>query len=142
MNDEPIQIGQVEVKFKLEPADTNGNLAMFEFSVPAGAKVPVPHYHREYDEVAYGLQGSMTFTVDGKEIEIGPGDSVFIPRGAVHGFKNNGESLAKALAVVTPGLISFTFFKEVADVLMAGGPPDLSQIKDVMLKHGLVPVLP
>ena len=39
---------------------------MFEFTVPAGAKVPVPHSHRHYDETIYGVAGVVTFTVDGK----------------------------------------------------------------------------
>ena len=39
---------------------------MFEFLVPVGAKVPLPHYHESFDETIYVLEGIMTFTVDGK----------------------------------------------------------------------------
>ena len=43
---------------------------MFEFTVPSGAKVPVPHYHEHFDETIYGLEGIMAFTVENKAINI------------------------------------------------------------------------
>ncbi len=142
MKNETIRVGQISIRFLLEAVDTNGSLAMFEFIVPAAAKMPVPHYHKEYDETIYGLEGVMTFTVEGKPVEIGPGQSCFIPRGAVHGFTNQKQTQAKALAVVTPALLGSNFFKDMAAIVNAGGPPDVEKMKAVMLKHGLVPVIP
>ena len=114
---------------------------MFEFAVPAGAKVPVPQYHKQYDETIYGIEGVLTFTVEGKSVDIGPGDCCFIPRGAIHGFVNSKQQNAKALAIVTPALIGPDFFQEMASIVNAGGPPDIEKVKAVMSMHGLVPVL-
>ncbi len=139
MNNETIRVGQIGIRFLLESADTNGALAMFEFTVPVGARVPVPHSHKSYDETIYGLQGVITFTVDGKAVLIGPGEACFIPRGAVHGFNNLHQTDATALAVVTPALIGPEFFKDVAAIISAGGPPDVEKLKAVMARHGLVP---
>lgn len=140
--EEVIRVGQIEIRFLLEGKDTNGQLAVFEFTVPAGAKVPMPHYHERYDETIYGLEGLMTFTINGQAKDIAPGEAAFIPRSAVHGFNNLKPTTAKALAVVTPALIGPEFFREVADIVNAGGPPDPEKIKAVMLRHGLVPVPP
>jgi quercetin dioxygenase-like cupin family protein len=142
VKDELIRVGQIGIRFLLEAADTNGSVAMFEFTVPAGAKVPVPHYHKAYDETIYGVDGVVTFTVEGKPVDIGPGESCFIPRGAVHGFNNLKQSDVKALAVITPALLGPDFFKETAAIVNAGGPPDVEKLKAVMLKHGLVPAMP
>ena len=139
---EIIRIGQIEIRFLLEGKDSSGQLAMFEFTVPAGAKVPMPHYHERYDEIIYGLEGVVTFTVNGQPTDIAPGQSCFIPRGAVHGFNNLDATTARALAVVTPALLGPEFFREMATIIYAGGPPDMEKIKAVMTKHGLVPVLP
>src|SRR5215472_10033375 len=139
MKREIIQVGQIAINFLLESADTNRSLAMFEFMVPVGARVPRPHYHKHYDETIYGVQGVITFTVEGKTVDIGPGESFFIPRGAVHGFNNLKQIDAKALAVITPAPLGPDFFKEAADIVNAGGPPDLEKLKAVMAKHGLVP---
>ena len=140
-NKEIIRIGQIEIKFLLEASDTNGHLTMFEFLVPNGAKVPLPHYHESFDEVIYGLEGTMTFTVDGKTVELGQGQSLFIPRGVAHGFNNLGQQSAKALSVVTPGLIGPEYFKDIAEIVNAGGPPDIEKMKLVFKKHGLVPII-
>jgi quercetin dioxygenase-like cupin family protein len=142
MKKETIKAGQVTVDFLLEAADTNGSSAMFEFTVPAGVKVPVPHYHENFDETIYGLEGVMTFTVEGKAIDIAPGETCFIPRGAVHGFNNLQQEDAKALAVITPALLGPIYFKEVAEIVNAGGPPDVAKLKQVMAKHGLIPAMP
>ncbi|MCC7233068.1 MAG: cupin domain-containing protein [Bacteroidia bacterium] len=142
MKNETIRIGQITIDFVLEAADTNGSVAMFEFGVPAGAKVPLPHYHEHYDETIYGLEGVITFTVEGKSVDIASGESCFIPRGAVHGFNNLRPQNAKALAVITPALLGPNFFKECAEIVNAGGLPDVDKLKAVMAKHGLVPVLP
>ncbi len=104
MSQETIRVGQIEIRFRLESKDTDGQLAAFEFTVPAGAKVPTPHSHEHYDETIYGLEGVMTFTVNGRPNDIGPGQICFIPRGVVHGFNNVKSANAKALAVVTPAL--------------------------------------
>ena len=138
---EIIKIGQLEIKFLLEASDTNGALTMFEFLVPVGAKVPLPHYHESFDETIYGLEGIMTFTVDGKTVGLEEGQSLFIPKGVVHGFNNLSQQNAKALAVSTPGLIGSEYFKELAIIVNGGGPPDIEKIKVVFKKHGLVPVM-
>ena len=139
---EIIRVGQIEIRFLLEGKDSSGQLAMFEFTVPAGAKVPMPHYHERYDETIYGLEGVMTFNVNGQPKENAAGETLFIPRGAVHGFTNLKPDSAKALAVVTPALIGPEFFREIAAIVNAGGPPDVEKVKAVRAKHGLVPVLP
>jgi quercetin dioxygenase-like cupin family protein len=142
MPPEIIRVGQIEIRFLLEGKDTDGRLAAFEFTVPAGAKVPVPHSHERYDETIYGLEGVLTFTVNGQPVDIAVGETCFIPRGAVHGFNNLKPSNAKGLAVVTPALISPEFFREMAAIINAGGTPDVEKLKAVMNKHGLVPAPP
>jgi quercetin dioxygenase-like cupin family protein len=99
------------------------------------------HYHERYDESIYGLEGVMTFTVNGQPTDIAPGQSLFIPRGEVHGFNNLKSANARALAVVTPALIGPDYFREMAAIVNSGGPPDPEKIKAVMTRHGLVPAL-
>ena len=138
---EEIRIGGIEVRFLLEGEQTGGSLAMFEFGVPAGTKVPAPHSHDGYEETIYGLAGVLTWTVGGDAHEVGPGEVLTIPRGVVHGFDNGGDVDARALAVVTPGILGAAYFRETADVIAAaaGGPPDLAALGDVMRRHGLTP---
>ena len=115
---------------------------MFEFDVAAGARVPIAHSHNAYEETIYGLAGVLTFTVDGQKTEIGPGELLCIPRGAIHRFDNFHSTDAKMLAIVTPGVLGPDYFREIAAVIAAtaGGPPNPAAIADVMRRHGLTPV--
>ncbi len=142
MQREIIQVGQIGIRFLLEAADTNGALAMFEFTVPVGARMPLPHKHERYDETIYGVKGVVRFTVEGKTVDIAPGESCFVPRGAVHGFDNLTQTDGKALAIITPALLGPDFFKEAAAIVNVGGPPDVKKLNAVMAKHGLVAVMP
>lgn len=135
-----IRIGQIEVRFLQAKEQTGGALDLFEFTVPAAAKVPVPHYHRDYDETIYGLSGVLTWTLDGERREVGPGETLFIPRGAVHHFANRHDETARSLAVLTPGLVGPAYFREMAALIVPGVPPDPARVREVMLRHGLVPV--
>jgi quercetin dioxygenase-like cupin family protein len=143
---EEIRIGGLGIRFLVEGAGSGGagsggSVAMFEFTVAAGAKVPIAHSHDGYEETVYGLEGVLTFTVDGQKVAIGPGDSFCIRRGAVHRFDNVEPAGAKVLAVITPGILGPEYFREVAEVVKAaaGGPPDPKAIGAVMLRHGLTP---
>jgi quercetin dioxygenase-like cupin family protein len=141
MAQEEIRIGGIDVRFLIEGEQTNGALAMFEFGVAAGTKVPAPHSHDAFDETIYGLEGVLTWTVDGEAHHVGPGEVLAIPRGVVHGFDNTGETDARALGVVTPGILGPAYFREIAEVVAqaGGGPPDLPALAEVMRRHGLTP---
>ncbi len=139
---EEIRIGGIAVRFLLQGESSGGSVAMFEFDVAAGAKVPIAHSHDAYEETIYGLEGVLTFTVDGRNTDIGPGKVLCIARGAVHRFDNFSSADTKMLAIVTPGVLGPDYFREIAAVIAAaaGGPLNPAAIADVMRRHGLTPV--
>jgi len=139
---EVIQVGQIQITFRMEAAQTGGLFTMFESFIPPRARVPAPHYHEGFDETAYGLEGVTTITLDGKKIPLGPGDVLFIPRGVIHHIENSGDVGARGVNVVTPGLLGPEYFREMAHVLNAGGPPDVQKIVAVMNRYGLRPIPP
>jgi quercetin dioxygenase-like cupin family protein len=138
---EEIRLGQMAIRFLLEGPASGGSVAVFEFDVPAGAGVPVAHSHDAYEETIYGLRGSLTWTVEGTVTDVGEGDVLCIPRGAVHKFENTGAADATSLALATPGLLGPDYFRHIAAVLAdaADGPPDFAAIGQVMKRHGLTP---
>ena len=134
-----IRAGQIEIRFRLEAEQTAGGLSMFEFLVPAQARVPVPHSHEAFDETIYGLEGVLTWVLDDRKVRIGSGDVLFIPRGHVHHFANLETEDARELSVITPGLLGPEYFRDIAEVIGAGGPPNIERIAEVMRRHGLRP---
>jgi quercetin dioxygenase-like cupin family protein len=136
---ETIRIGGIEIRFLRSKESTGGSLDLFEMTVAPGAGMPVPHYHESWEETVYGLAGTLTFQIDGQNGAIGPGDAGFVPRGAVHGFRNDGPEPAKCLCVLTPGALGPGYFRDIA-ALVVPGPPDPAKMKETMLRYGLIPV--
>jgi quercetin dioxygenase-like cupin family protein len=139
-----IHVGAISIDFLVDADDSGGSLTMFECVVPADAKVPIPHSHDAFEETIYGLEGVCTWTIDGQARELGPGESLCIRRGQVHGFDNRGGVDAKFLAIAAPGVFGPAYFRDTARILAtaAGGPPDLAALGEVMHRHGLAPAQP
>lgn len=141
-SDETLEAGPLVVRFLITGDNSTGSVAAFELTVRGGQRLPAPaHSHDHYEETIYGLDGVLTWTVDGTPIDVGPGQALCIPRGAIHRFDNRGTSDAKVLCVITPAAIGPQYFREAFEVLRAaaGGPPDRAKLADIMRRHGLTP---
>jgi quercetin dioxygenase-like cupin family protein len=142
-SDETIQLGPLTVRFLITGADASGSVAIFEITVPAGQRLAAPaHSHDHYEETIYGIEGVLTWTVDGKRIDVAPGQALCIPRGAVHRFDNHGSQDAKTLCAITPAAIGPQYFRESAAVInaAAGAPPNRVKLAEIMRRHGLTPM--
>jgi len=136
---ETIRLGGLELRFLQSKQDTGGSLDLFEMTVQPNARMPVPHYHESWDETVYGLVGRTTWRIDGQEVALEPGNTVFIKRGVVHGFHNSTQEPGTCLCILSPGALGPSYFREMA-ALLAEGAPDLAKMKETMLRYGLVPV--
>ena len=140
--EETIRLGPLTVRFLVTGGNSTGSVAAFELFVPAAERLMAPaHSHDHYEETIYGIEGVLTWTVDGQRVEVGPGQALCIPRGAVHRFDNNGVVDVKALCVITPAAIGPEYFREAAELVRAaaGGPPDRVKMVEIMRRHGLTP---
>ena len=143
--EETIRLGPLTVRFLVTGGNSTGSVAAFELFVPAAERLMAPaHSHDHYEETIYGIEGVLTWTVDGQRVEVGPGQALCIPRGAVHRFDNNGAVDVQALCVITPAAIGPEYFREAAELVRAaaGGPPDRVKMAEIMRRHGLTPAPP
>jgi quercetin dioxygenase-like cupin family protein len=139
-SEETIKVGPIGIRFLLTGEDSKGSVAVFEVLVPAGQKLAAPaHKNDAYEEMLYGIEGVLTWTVEGTPIEVGPGQALCIPRGAVHRFDNFGSEDAKQLAVISPAIMGPAYFREAAEVIRAaaGDPPDRGKMLEVFRRHGM-----
>jgi quercetin dioxygenase-like cupin family protein len=143
--DEIIRLGPLAIRFLVAAESSNGSLTAFELTVPRAQRLAAPaHSHDRFEETIYGIDGVLTWTVDGQPIAVAPGQALCIPRGAVHRFDNLGAQDAKALCLITPAAIGPQFFRESAEVINAAGagPPDRAKLAEIMRRHGLTPAPP
>lgn len=139
---ETISIGGLLLEFLHDKDETEGSVDVFRMTVAPKGKVPVPHHHESWDETVYGLDGTLTFTIDGRDVALRPGQSAFIRRGVIHGFRNDSDRAATCLCILSPGVLGPGYFREIAGLLVGGGPPDPAAVREVMVRHGLVPAVP
>ena len=144
-SDETIRVGPLAIRFLITGQNSNGSIAAFEVTVPMGHRLPAPaHSHDHYEETIYGIDGVLTWTVNGRQVDVGPGQALCIPRGTIHRFDNHGSQDARALCVITPAAIGPQYFRESAEVInaAAGGPSDRAKMAEIMRRHGLTPAPP
>ena len=137
---EPVRIGQLEIRYLLD-GSKDRHLGVFELTVPPGSNVPPPHSHANNDEYAYVLKGTLRYSVGADTRDLKPGEGMFTPRGVVHGFSNPHTEAAVALITNTPD-IGAQYFRDVAALASAGGPPDKTKVMAVMKAYGLTPAAP
>ena len=99
---------------------TGGAFELFE-EVRSSRGGPPPHVHRARDEMFYVLEGRYAFTRGTDELEIGPGQVVFVPRGARHRFTTL-EAPSRTLILIAPAGLA-EFFREMGDRIGAGATP-------------------
>jgi len=133
---ETISIGKLMIRYLIDGTANNG-LGVFELTVPPNANVPPPHSHTLNEECAYALDGKLRYSVDGVVRDLTPGEWMFTPRGSVHQFSNPHDQTARALIILTPD-IGPQYFRDIAAIVNAGGPPDRAKLLDVMAQYGLV----
>lgn len=69
----------ITVDFLKESKDTNHEYSEFRCSIKPASRTPLPHYHQGFDETIYGEKGNVIWTINGKKINVGPGETLVIP---------------------------------------------------------------
>jgi quercetin dioxygenase-like cupin family protein len=77
------------------------NVAIREFRLAPGGTVP--RHTNEIEHEQYVLQGKYVVGIGDEEYTVGPGDAVHIPAGAVHWYRNEGETEGVFLCAVPTG---------------------------------------
>lgn len=118
----------------LSPEETGGTMSIVDSWSPAGSGPP-RHVHDAEDETFVMITGTCRMWIEGVERIAGPGESVFIPRGAEHTFKVVGDEPSRHLIILTPGGFE-GFFADMA----AGRfsiPDDMPAIEESAGRHKL-----
>jgi len=115
---------------KVTRASTKGSVGFVEATVAPGGG-PMPHAHRNEDEIFYMLGGELEFLDGDRTFIAGPGDFIFVPRNHRHRFTNVSSDTARMLFLFTPGGPEH-FFVEAGDDPVPGGQPGVWEMERVM----------
>jgi quercetin dioxygenase-like cupin family protein len=119
--------------FLVTGEESGGAYFAMEALVPPGGGPP-PHTHGLEDETFYVLEGSCSFRLEGRVVVAGPGDFVFVPRGIVHCFRNEGPETARLIITFTPSGIEH-FFEEALERALDPAMPVPDNIAEVAARY-------
>jgi quercetin dioxygenase-like cupin family protein len=121
------------IEIVLDGAATAGELALMTLRMPPGAGSPL-HRHTLESETLVVRDGSLAVEVDGERRELGPGEAVFVARGALHSFRSDAGAVVQVLAVPA-GLEEF--FRAICVADPDAPPPDPADVAAALDRHGL-----
>lgn len=78
------------------------NQTLAEARLPSGQSTTA-HHHVKTEEIYYVLEGRGRMRIGSETVEVGPGDAVAIPPGALHQMTNLGPGVLKFLCCCAPG---------------------------------------
>ncbi len=129
-----------EVVILLGGEETGGQLALWLETVPPGGGPP-PHRHLHEDEVFIVEEGEFEFLANGNWQKIGAGGVVFVPKRAVHTFRNCGDETGRLRISTAPSGFE-VFFQRCSEVFAQGDEPDMEAILKIAQEHGIEFVQP
>jgi mannose-6-phosphate isomerase-like protein (cupin superfamily) len=102
-----LALGSLPERVKLAPGE---DFKVVELARDAGTsqhlvairKAETPHRHDQHDILVVMLRGYGRMRIGAEERPVGEGSVLYVPRGAVHAFRNQSPEPAVAFAVYTP----------------------------------------
>lgn len=133
----------VVTRFLARRAET-GAYCLVEGTFAPGAGPP-PNRHPGEDEGFYVIEGTFAFAVDGEESTATAGDWVKVPDGAVHTFRNAGDTTGRLMILNVPGAMHDRFFAQAGEPLPPGTrtlpddppEPDFERLKKAAEASGM-----
>ena len=115
-------LGRIAIAFKTCGEDTNGAYTLCETVEPPGSGAGL-HRHPTYDETFIICEGRFSFRLGDATMELGPGETVFVPRGTKHAFTCIGSEPGRQLIISSPGGIFEAFIADVVGAMVDSGSP-------------------
>lgn len=118
---------------KIGGGDTGGRVALFEQRGESPNGGPPLHIHLEQDEFFFVLEGEYQFEVGGERVAMGPGDTIFLPRGVPHAFVQLTETARTVVGYQPAGQMQEFFGATAAWT----APPAKDEVEAVFAAHGM-----
>lgn len=117
----------VRDRFMIDGRDTGGRFALVQHLFAPRALAAPMHRHHLEDEYTYVVSGRIGAVLGDQEVDAGPGDLVFKPRGQWHTFWNAGDTAAAVLELISPAGLE-EFFRALGTMSQPIDPDELGEL--------------
>lgn len=124
---EILQLGFSRPAIKVSAATGSLRLGVIDSVLPPGGGFIYPHWHEDFEEAFYVLDGQIDYLTGTTWVTAGPGSTIFIPATVIHAFRNTSGQDARHLAIGAPA--------EVADLVRDLGTVSPAQFEAVHERH-------
>ena len=98
---------------QLDVLSSTPELLVLETTYEPGGMQPPAHFHPEQDEHFEVLEGELRVVLDGRELHVAAGDTIDVPRGAVHSMWGGGEAQTRVRWETRPALRTEEFLRRI-----------------------------
>jgi len=112
--------------FLVTGQESGGSMFALDCLVGAGGGPP-PHRHLAEDELFTITEGSISFTAGDETRPVSAGESVFVPRGTRHFYRNEATNPVRMIAVYTPAGMEGWFREVCTPVDDPSRPPPVTE---------------
>lgn len=130
--------GLIPLATKLSGRDTSGELFIFQHT-DMGKGGPPRHVHHAQDEWFYVVKGEFAMEVGDQKYRLGPGDSLFAPRGVPHAWAHIGDGPGTLITAVSP---AGTFESFIRETTRHAQVPSEADVAKAFAAHGMTVVGP
>ena len=92
------------IQFLDEPTTSGGDQLRFEFWARPHIVGPAAHVHPKQEEYFEVIDGVLQARVGKRDLTLGPGESVTVPRGTPHTWWNSGDEELHGYVELTPSM--------------------------------------
>ena len=90
---------KTQIEWLLDRSDGAPNFEMRRFTIRAGGSIP-KHYHPDIEHEQYVLKGRYRVGIGDEVHDVKAGDSIYVPKGTPHWYRNTGRGDAEFLCIV------------------------------------------
>lgn len=90
---------KTEIRWLVDRNDGAPNFEMRKFTIRPGGSIP-RHYHPDIEHEQYVLKGRYRIGIGSEVHDVKGGDSIYIPPGTSHWYKNTGKETAEFICIV------------------------------------------
>lgn len=139
VNDE-IRVSEDErILFLKTARETDGELVEVRASYKPNSGKPPAHFHPNQEERFEVLSGLFRVNIGGEEADYRPGDTIQVPKGAVHWMFNSSDERGELLWQTRPALRTGDFFERIwtlqRKAASEDAEPSLMQLAGVLNEH-------
>ena len=109
-------LGLVRYHYLANQQQTDGDYGLYRVDISPQGGGPGPHFHRAMSEAFFVLSGTVRL-YDGNDWRDGnQGDSLYVPPGGIHGFRNEADAPTSLLMLFAPGAPREAYFEGFAQL--------------------------